>query len=204
MIKKSDYKKQTSRAYDLIAKDVGIGFDEYFDECVKPEADYFLADLPSSALILDVGCGVGTHSLYFRQLGYAPLSIDISPMIIKICKDRGLNAMVMDLEKLDFEKSSFDAVWAHTSLLHLPKEKLPRVLTKLLDLLSSDGKIFIALRQGKSEGYEKYHDIADSDRWFAYYEKKEFDSLIPKGVEIMRYKQIFFKGRSFLNYHLRK
>ena len=40
--------------------------------------------------VLDVGCGVGRHSLHLQKKGFDVLGIDNSPLAIKVCKLRGL------------------------------------------------------------------------------------------------------------------
>ena len=39
--------------------------------------------------VMDVGCGVGRHSLYLQEKGFDVLGIDASPLAIKVCKLRG-------------------------------------------------------------------------------------------------------------------
>lgn len=38
--------------------------------------------------------------------------------MIELCKEKGLETHIMDLENITFEDGSFDGVWAYTSLGH--------------------------------------------------------------------------------------
>jgi 2-polyprenyl-3-methyl-5-hydroxy-6-metoxy-1,4-benzoquinol methylase len=61
--------------------------------------------------VLDVGCGVGRHSLYLQKRGFDVLGIDKSPLAIEVCKLRGLRkAKVMSVEEANFKPNSFDTI----------------------------------------------------------------------------------------------
>lgn len=61
--------------------------------------------------VLDIGCGAGRHSLYLQKKGLDVLGIDISPLAIQVCKDRGLKkAKVMSIEEMKFSPNSFDTI----------------------------------------------------------------------------------------------
>lgn len=61
--------------------------------------------------VLDVGCGAGRHSLYLQKKVFDVLGIDISPLVIKVCKLRGLKkAKVMSIEDANFKPDSFDRI----------------------------------------------------------------------------------------------
>ncbi|MCB9292848.1 MAG: class I SAM-dependent methyltransferase [Lewinellaceae bacterium] len=48
--------------------------------------------------ILDVGCGAGRHVLHFQKRGFNITGIDISPLAIQACKERGCEKVqVMDI-----------------------------------------------------------------------------------------------------------
>ena len=61
--------------------------------------------------VLDVGCGAGRHALYLQKRGFDVLGIDISPLVIKVCRLRGLRkAEVMSIEEVDFKPETFDTI----------------------------------------------------------------------------------------------
>lgn len=101
--------------FEVVERDDGyidaIDSKDYFSEY----KDWSLIEQKAMRLVrgrvLDIGCGAGRHSLYLQKKGFDVLGIDISPLVIKVCKLRGLTkAIVMSIEELDFEPNSFDTV----------------------------------------------------------------------------------------------
>jgi len=190
------------KAYNVLTSKLAGGYDHHFETHARLEADYFLTSLNMEDKILDLGCGVGTASRYFAEQGYTPVAADFSAEMIKECKRRGLaNLVRLDLEALPFLYSSFDGVWAHTSLLHIPKQRLPTAIKGLDKILKIGGVLFIALREGMGEGYEGQIDV---ERWFAYFQADEFESQIPSTYSTVRRSRTEGQSVTFLNYHLVK
>jgi SAM-dependent methyltransferase len=122
--------------------------------------------------------------------------------MLHACRRRGLRDVVrLDLEALPFRQCVFDAAWAHTSLIHIPKSRLTGALAVLGQKLRPGGVLFVALRAGKNDGYLGKSGV---ERWFAHFEKGEFERHIPPGFEILKSSKTAFKSAAFLNYHLRK
>lgn len=83
-------------------------FSSQFDEDEIPVATLFRSynEMPpieqtalrlSTGKILDVGAGSGCHTLALRKMGKDATAIDISPLSVKVMKERGLNAMPVNL-----------------------------------------------------------------------------------------------------------
>ncbi|PYB68835.1 SAM-dependent methyltransferase [Thermoplasma sp. Kam2015] len=45
--------------------------------------------------IIDVGAGAGRHSLYLQNLGFDVIAMDISPLAVKVMKNRGVRNVVL-------------------------------------------------------------------------------------------------------------
>jgi len=173
-----NYKHQTIEAYDKNAKELS----EKFKKCTDIDKRYAFKrfmDLLKGKKILDLGCGSGEHSSYFKEKGLDITAIDLSREMIRLCLDKKLNAVLMDIEHLDFENDSFDGIWAVTSLLHVPKLKLKDVIKKLNLILKTNGVLYVCVKEGKGEKFVDYGS-SDAKRFFAFWEedelKKEFEN----------------------------
>lgn len=81
----------------------------------------------AKGIILDVGCGAGSHSLYLQEKGLDVTAIDISPSVIKACELRGVkNAKVQNI--LDLDNDKFDTILLlmnGTGILEHLQQRLP-------------------------------------------------------------------------------
>ena len=131
-----DYKRNTIDVYNKDAEKLAIKFEKLLELHRRFEFPKFI-ELLNGKKVLDLGCGAGEHSLFFKEKGLEITAIDLSERMIELCKDKGINAQVMDIENLEYADQSFDGIWAVTSLLHIPKEGLSKVISKLNAILKS-------------------------------------------------------------------
>src|SRR5687767_2691104 len=86
------------------------------------ERNRFLALLQQEGRhsLLEVGAGTGVHGQFFQEQGLEVVCTDLAPEHVRICREKGLTAHVMDFLSLDFGGRTFDAVFAMNCLLHVP------------------------------------------------------------------------------------
>ncbi len=112
----------------------------------------FLKYIPSKGTILDAGCGSGKDSLAFKDLGYTVVSIDGSRELCKLATEHiGQEVKHMKFEELEFE-NEFDGIWACATLLHIPSNELPSIITKLETALKTGGVLYASFKYGGFEG----------------------------------------------------
>ncbi|HLJ32404.1 MAG TPA: class I SAM-dependent methyltransferase [Ktedonobacteraceae bacterium] len=135
------------------------------------EREQFLALLQQEGKsnLLEIGAGTGTDSLFFQENGLDVISTDLSPDMVNLCREKGLNAYVMDFLSLDFPVGSFDAIYALNCLLHVPTHDLPVVLQKLCTLLRPDGLFFLCTYGGIEQEGVYENDWHDPPRFFAHH-----------------------------------
>jgi SAM-dependent methyltransferase len=90
------------------ARDAG-----FVAELGQPVVD--LLDPRPGERILDLGCGNGELTARIAALGCGVVGVDGSPEQIAAARARGLDARVMDGERLDFD-GEFDAVFSNAAL----------------------------------------------------------------------------------------
>ena len=90
--------------------------------------------------VLDGGCGTGEFTQRLgRELGLELTALDLSPRMVGLTRDRGLDTCLGDLQALPFADTSFDCVVANRVLYHLPD--LDRGLTDIARVLRPGGRL---------------------------------------------------------------
>ncbi|OGH12325.1 MAG: hypothetical protein A2776_02335 [Candidatus Levybacteria bacterium RIFCSPHIGHO2_01_FULL_40_10] len=177
-----DWKKTTRESYDRHAKDFELHSKTYRGKS-KDWIDFFVSHFKKNDKILDVGCGSGRDSRYLFDRGLNVVGIDFSKELIKIAKKKNPKGkfLVMDFEDMDFPDSSFNGVWAHASLLHVPKDKLLSILKKIQSIMKEGGLFFSSFRVGKDEKFTvERRGNADLKRFYAYYSVQELKNIFEK------------------------
>jgi SAM-dependent methyltransferase len=95
--------------------------------------------------MLEIGAGTGQDSVFFASHGLDVVATDLSAAMVARCRDKGLDARVMDFSQLDFPAESFDAVHAVNCLLHVPNTELPAVLASIARVLRPGGLFFLGV-----------------------------------------------------------
>lgn len=93
--------------------------------------------------VLEVGPGPGELSERIaRELGAEVVAIDISPRMVELTKERGIDALLGDVQALPFEDEQFDLVVAAWVLFH-PAD-LTAALAEIARVLRSGGRLVAA------------------------------------------------------------
>lgn len=123
-----------------------------FTADVSDLRDRFTALLPPEASILDLGCGSGRDSLAFHDMGYRVTSVDGSEGMCRVARENtGLEVRRLLFSDLDYI-DEFDGVWACSTLLHVPSDELPHILSLTHRSLHRDGLFYMSFKDGGFEG----------------------------------------------------
>lgn len=105
--------------------------------------------LPEGAKVLDIGCGMGRHSLALASFGYFVTGIDLSSILLKEAilhdADQTVKWVEGDMRELPFEAGSFDATFnLFTSFGYfMLEEDNVHVLRNIRRVLRKDGSFLI-------------------------------------------------------------
>ncbi len=164
---------------------------------IKKREDFLaLLQRKQKQSLLEIGAGTGKDSLFFQQNGLTVTCIDLAPEMINLCKQKGLNAHVMDMIDLQFPPEMFDAVYSINSLLHVPKLSLPIVQKNIQRILKIDGLFQFGTYGGKTEfqGFlEK--DTYTPKRFFAFYPDETIKQLTAPYFELVSFSRIDFPDK---------
>lgn len=198
-----EYKDANRLVYDTNAREFEKRTKDYIRTHILNDAELFIESL-SGGRILDLGSGPGRDSQFFKERGLNPLCFDFSPEMIRLCQEKRLEAQVGDLENLPFDNSTFDGVWAYTSLLHIPKLKLNPVLGRVSDILKPEGVFYLGMKEGEFEGWIESDKYPGSNRFFALYSDKELRKALTQNFDILHTSKVPLGDATFLNYLCKK
>ena len=127
----------------------------------------FLDRLEPGARILELGCGGGRDSEAMIARGFDVDPTDGVPEIAAQAEQRiGRPVRTMRFDELKAEES-YDAVWAHASLLHVPRSDLPAILERIYRALKPGGFHFANYKGGGTEGRDGF------SRYFNYLSREQ-------------------------------
>lgn len=149
----------------------------------------FIDLIPLGGRVLDLGCGPGMASAHMRKTGLEPDPVDASEGMIKIARDTfGLNARLGTFDDIT-GADIYDGIWANFSLLHAPREDLPRHLDALAQALKPQGVFHIGMKTGAGSSRDA---IA---RLYTYVSADELTQLLSDaGLRITFQKEGMDKG----------
>ena len=149
---------------------------------------------------LEIGAGTGRDSLFFREQGLDVICVDLSPAMVALCKEKGLDVHVMDMVNLDFPEASFDAVYSMNSLLHLTKVEFAVVLAQINKLLKPGGLAYAGFYGGyEFEGIWK-DDHQNPKRFFSFFEDEQIKKEVGKVFDIRSFKCLDVDRKSSLHF----
>lgn len=93
--------------------------------------------------VLDIGCGAGELAERVkRELGADVVAADLSPRMVELARERGLDAKRADIEDLPFPDGDFDCVVAAWVLYHTPDRD--RAIREIARVLRPGGRLVAA------------------------------------------------------------
>ncbi|MFW6046880.1 MAG: class I SAM-dependent methyltransferase [Candidatus Woesearchaeota archaeon] len=139
---------------------INWGFHDKKTQHKEAQSVINLINSENSLQILDIGCGIGTHAIYWAELGHEVVGMDISNTFIKKAKKTAkqknvsVNFLASTIDDLDYEKE-FDLI---VSIEFFPDK--PRWLTKIYNMLDENGKFIFDLRNPyHREAKKKFKNI---------------------------------------------
>lgn len=200
------HKTAMAEAYNRKAADYGRARNTKFDEFLSDRQAAFVGAVRTvGTRIVDLGCGPGHESARFLHEGLQPVCVDLAPGMVTQCRERGLEAHVMDFCQLDFPAGHFAGAWMSFSLLHVPKSIAPEVIAGISRVMVDDGAFYVALFEGTGEGVRD-EDVKQfgTKRYFSYYQPEELQSLLEPYFDALQYARLDISPRPTISFLGRK
>ena len=190
-------------SYDLFAREYATRrTPEKVTLFIAEQLDFFVSQLPtilSSTRILDLGSGPGEESSYIKaKFGIVPECIDVSPIMLELCKEKGLHIRKEDFSNLSDPTGSVTGSFMNFSLLHVSKVEASKVLKGVHRVLSLGGILQITLFEGLGEEFEAKTKYSHP-RFFAYYQQNELRRLFSEKFEVIREAKLKNKPKDILS-----
>ena len=140
------------------------------DEFKERERGAFLQYLRDEqrSSILELGCGPGHDARFFQEQGFQVFAVDNAPAMVKLAREKGISARVLDCYNLDQMSETFDAVYSMNCLLHIPQADIDEIFDLIVARLVEDGLMYVGVWGG-----DDFEGILERDT----YEPKRFFSL---------------------------
>ena len=109
--------------------------------------------------VLDLGCGIGRHSILFAEMGFAVDAYDLSAEGVRKTdlaaskRDLEVRTQIGDMLALPYADASFDALLALHVIYHTDMQGLQRVIGEIKRVLRPGGEVFITFNERSSPAF---------------------------------------------------
>ncbi|MDS1272320.1 class I SAM-dependent methyltransferase [Lipingzhangella sp. LS1_29] len=151
-------KQETIAAYDAAAVDYATET-AHLPDSIRTTCARFASLLAGSGRVLEIGSGGGRDARALEEHGLSVRRTDVTPGFVKILRAQGFEADLLDplTDDLDDPHNPgrrYDAVWAQACLMHVDRDDLPTVLTRLANVTGPAGPIFLSVTEGDANTRE--------------------------------------------------
>lgn len=101
--------------------------------------------------ILDLGCGLGRHSVFFARNGFQVTAVDLSEEAVSYTEKQSMekhlavSCRVADMMHLPFPDDTFDRVFSYHVISHQDTAGVQAVIDEITRVLKPGGKVFLTL-----------------------------------------------------------
>lgn len=99
--------------------------------------------------VLDFGCGLGRHAIYFAEQGFQVSAFDLSEEGVAHlkqwaeAKNLPIDACVADMMHLPYPDNRFDAAYLYHVISHTDSKGIRTILSELTRVLKPGGRVFL-------------------------------------------------------------
>jgi hypothetical protein len=125
--------------------------------------------------------------------------------MIKICKEKGIDAHELDVCNLSNLKKVFDCIWAMDCLVHVLRPDLPLVLRTIDAILSENGLFYMGVYGGFDVAGEFKDNCLEMPRFCSFHSERKIKKVLQDVFDIISFEQISIEGKmEFDSIFLRK
>jgi tellurite methyltransferase len=101
--------------------------------------------------VLDIGCGMGRHTVYLAARGFQVTALDNAPVAVSACRESvakaNLTATILpvSMTEMDFPTASFDGAISTQVIHHARKAVMAQIIDTITHQLSPHGYFVLAM-----------------------------------------------------------
>ncbi len=128
------------------------------------EIAYYLAERwkqKGYSHFLDLGCGLGRHSLFFARKGFTVHSIDLSESAVEGLRATAAEqnlpiiAQCGDMSALPYQDDSFDCLLAYHVISHTDTAGIKKILSEIRRVVKNGGEVYLTLCSKNAWSYKE-------------------------------------------------
>ncbi len=143
--------------------------------------------------VLDIGCGGGVKSKFFKEKGFVVTGIDFSEKMIEIARREypEIQFSVLDMRDVEKLEGMYDGIFIQAALLHIPHQEAADVVRKISTKLRTGGYLYIAVKERYPGRVAEEIKVEDDygysyERFFSYYSVGDLEGYFKdSGFEIV-------------------
>ena len=169
-------------------------FSQHYDKERKEGYFRFITDLEfqkikpllNDSYVLEIGCGTGIILNRSNLTAKRAIGVDISNGMVSACKDKGLDALLIDGNNLPFENNYFDLVYSFKVLPHILD--IEHLLKEATRVTKPNGRLILEFYNPWS--FKGFNDWAKSKFrkkpvYLRHDTLKKFKTYLPKELSIV-------------------
>ena len=128
------------------------------------EIAYYLADRwkqKGFLRFLDLGCGLGRHSLFFAREGFTVHAIDLSEVAVDGLRTAAaeqnvsVTAQCGDMSALPYQDNAFDCLLAYHVISHTDTAGIKKILSEIRRVVKKGGEVYLTLCSKNAWSYKE-------------------------------------------------
>ncbi len=166
-----DNRHLVEEGYDRIAEDY-LRSKNPTDPTTLAALEELARGRPRGGTALDLGCGAGVPVTQWLAQRFTVTGVDVSARQLELARNHVPQATLLrsSMTALDFPASSFDAVVAFYSIIHVPREEQPALARRIYHWLKPGGAFLATWAIRAWEGQEQDWEGWGAPMWWSHHD----------------------------------
>lgn len=118
---------------------------------------------------LDLGCGLGRHSIFFAKAGFAVWAFDLSGYAVAktrawaVAEKIEVDCVTGDMLELPYDDSSFDCILCRNVISHSDTQGVTRILAGISRIMRTGAECYLTLGSKNAWGFQQPWPVVDEN-----------------------------------------